>query len=113
MKYFFYFAAVLSACAAIYHAIGICHPTDHSPAWRHFVFCCISVAGVWAMIKRPYWLVYLLVILTLQQWYSHGTYLVTRYNNEHSIHWLSVMVIIIMPVITYAVWKDRQGKIQN
>ncbi|MES2328517.1 MAG: hypothetical protein V4539_02875 [Bacteroidota bacterium] len=116
MKYFFYFAAVLSACAAVYHVAAILSHTDNSPVWRHMLFCFISITGAWALVKRPSWLFYPLIVLTLQQLYSHGTYLFVKYRDEHSIHWISVGVLILMPVITYAVWIDRkrnQAKVQK
>jgi hypothetical protein len=108
MKYFFYFAAVFSACAAIYHIIGIFSNIDNSPVWRHVLFCCVSITGSWALIKRPSWLIYAMTVLTLQQWYSHGSYLITKYREEQSIHWMSVIVLILLPAITYAVWIDRK-----
>lgn len=110
MKYFFYCAAALSACAAVYHIACILSHMDNTPVWRHIIFFCISVTGIWALIKRPSWLLYALIVLSLQQWYSHGNYLIVKYREEQSIHWVSIVVLILLPVITYAVWKDRKRR---
>ena len=108
MRYIFYFVAALSAFTAIFHAVGIFVHLDNSPVWRHALFCGLSIAGVPVFLKRPSWLIYPMIILTLQQLNSHGTYLWLKYTVEHSIHWLSVADIILLPVITYLIWYDRE-----
>ncbi|MEO8174263.1 MAG: hypothetical protein ABI581_14310, partial [Sediminibacterium sp.] len=107
---FFYFAAVFAAGTAVYHILFIFSHSGNSPVWRHIIFCCISIAGVWALLKRPPWLIYPMIVLTLQQWYSHGNYLMMKYHEEHSIHWISVAVIVLLPVITFALWIDRKRR---
>jgi hypothetical protein len=108
MRYIFYFVAGLSALTAIYHAAGIFTHIDNSPVWRHSLFFCLAIAGVPIFLKRPFWLIYPMILLTIQQLYSHGTYLWLKLTAEHSIHWLSVADIILLPVITYLVWYDQE-----
>ena len=91
--------AALCFGVLIYHIIGVIHPFDKTPAWRHAIFvgvCSISVDGV---LKRPEWFTWFIAILTIQQWYSHGSYAIELWQKQHTIHWVSVGVIIFLPVI--------------
>jgi hypothetical protein len=108
MKYFFYFVAALSACTAIYHGAALFIHVDNSPLWRHAFFCCLSLAGIYFFLKRPSWLIYPMIILTLQQLYSHGTYCWMKYTVDHSIHWLSVADIVLLPIIIFSIWIDKR-----
>src|SRR4051812_31529636 len=83
--------AVIACVTAIYHFAGIFYKIDGSPAWRHSLFAGINLFCVYGILKRPKYFVYLVAILLIQQYYSHGTYLVHLWIESKQVHWMSVV----------------------
>ena len=89
--------------AAVYHIKEIFYPTETTPAWRHALFICINIICIYGMLKRPVWFTWFIGLLTLQQWYSHGSYAIKLWQQEHQIHWISIVDIILLPLLlTYS-----------
>lgn len=95
----FIIAAVLTFIALLYHVKGFFYPTSETPAWRHAIFVGINSICIYGLLKRPRWFIWFVGILTIQQWYSHGSYAIELWQKQQSIHWISVGVIIFMPVL--------------
>ena len=83
----------------VYHLIGIFYKIDVSPAVRHGIFFALSIYGIYGVLKRPTYFVYLFPILVGQQLYSHGTDFVNMWTTSHRIDFISLFVILYMPTL--------------
>ena len=90
--------AILSLLALLYHLRGIFYPNELTPVWRHALFVFINFICIYGFLKRPKWFTWFVGLLSLQQCYSHGSYAIKLWENEHTIHWISIGVIILLPV---------------
>lgn len=118
---FFIVFALLASLAALYHVIAIiassCNfpmdifGTDRSPIWRHALFTVIGIISIYGSLKRPRWFVWFVGVLTVQQWYSHGGYALRLWRSEHTIHWISIAVIILLPIVFGLLLADRRTKV--
>lgn len=100
----------LSASAALYHSAAFFYPVDKSPLWRHGVFIVVNTIIIYGLLKRPTWFEWFIALLTLQQWYSHGNYLLKYWKEQHSIHWISAGVIVLLPLLLLCLIIDRKNK---
>ena len=107
---FFKIAAVLTLVVAIYHAIGIFYPVNDSPAWRHGLFIVVSGFCCYGFLKRPNYFVYLFGVLSLQQFYSHGSAILNTWSAQHKIDWISVAVLVAIPILLYNLVADAREK---
>lgn len=98
--------AFFGTLAAIYHFAGIFYKVDESPAWRHVLFVVINLFVVYGVLKRPKYFVYIVAILVIQQYYSHGTYLVNLWIEKKQIHWISVFVLVLLPIVLLCLIED-------
>src|SRR5882724_11304852 len=96
--------AALFALAAVYHLIGVFTPINSSPAWRHFIFVVINSFCVYGLLKRPEYFTFFFLFLMTQQFYSHGKSIIDQWN-EGRIDWISIVVLILMPMIFYHLLK--------
>lgn len=102
--------AVLSFCAALYHSAAFFYPVDNSPLWRHALFIGINTISIYGLLKRPNWFLWFWGVLTIQQLYSHGSYALQLWKTSHIIHWISIGVVILMPVVFALLVIDRKIK---
>lgn len=102
---------VLSAMTALYHFISIFYNLDLAPIWRHLVFVGVNLFCIFGFLKRPGYFVYFLAILLVQQYYSHGSYMVSLWCQRGQIHWISVFDLLLLPVALICVIEDRKIKI--
>lgn len=102
--------AVFFLLAGLYHFAGIFTAFDHSPAWRHGFFILINFTGLYGCLKRPAWFLYFILILSIQQFYSHGTFLVQYYRQTKQVHLLSAAVLVLLPVLLVLLIKERKNK---
>ena len=101
-------AAIASFAALLFHLKGIFYPSAETPAWRHAIFVAVNCICIHGFLKRPRWFTWFVGLLTLQQWYSHGSYAIELWQKQHSIHWISVCVVIFMPVLFVLLLIDRK-----
>jgi hypothetical protein len=110
----FFAFAILSIMAAIYHLIGIFYKINDSPIWRHSLFVIINLFCVFGFIKRPRYFIYIYVVLIIQQYYSHGQHLIKLWDLEHKIHWISLFVLILLPIGLICLLTDyKTNRIEN
>lgn len=112
-RWLFRIAAFLSIGVSIYHSAGIFYPVDSSPPWRHAVFVVVSLFCCYGLVKRPGYFIYFFFVLLAQQFYSHGSYLIRQWYDLHKIHWISVVLLLILPVIFYSLVVDKRNKKQG
>jgi hypothetical protein len=98
---------VVCMATALYHLAGIFYPVDLSPAWRHAVFIVVTLFSVWAWIQKPFYLHWFLLVLFIQQCYSHGGGAIRKWNTEHRIGWLDIAVITILAILLFKSWNDK------
>ena len=109
-KIIFLTFSLLAFVAATYHFIGLFDQVGKIPAWRHSLFVFIDLIAAYGFVKRPRWFIVFLVTLTLQQWYSHGLYALNLWQNEHMIHWISIAIIILLPLAVILLIIDQRSK---
>lgn len=109
-KIIFLSFSLLAFVAASYHFISIFDHTNKTPTWRHILFVFIDLIAAYGFVKRPRWFIVFLVGLTLQQWYSHGVYALNLWQHEHMIHWVSIAIIILLPLAVILLIIDKRPK---
>jgi hypothetical protein len=102
--------SVISFIALLYHIKGLCYPNNLTPAWRHAIFVGINAICIYGLLKRPNWFIWFVAALTLQQWYSHGSYIIDLWQKQHIIHWISVADILLLPVLFILLRADKKNK---
>ena len=107
---FFIAFAGVALLATMYHIKGIFYPTEATPTWRHALFVFINIICIYGVLKRPGWFTWFIGLLTLQQWYSHGSYAVKLWQQEHQIHWISIADVILLPVLFILLIVDQKTK---
>jgi hypothetical protein len=90
--------AFLLCIVVVYHLTGVFYKVDESPVWRHLLFAGINLFCVYGVLKRPKYFVYLAVLLLVQQYYSHGTYMIKLWVEKKQVHWISVFDLLLLPV---------------
>jgi hypothetical protein len=92
--------AVGFAVAALYHGTALAvpsfakaaYPADY-PLWRHVVFIVVDGAGAYLFLKRPVWLIWPYLLLTVQVLQGHGVRLVRTWTQMHQIQWVDVITV--------------------
>ena len=102
--------AFIAFLALLYHVKGIFYPTTSTPAWRHAIFVAVNIVCIYGCLKRPHWFVWFIAVLTIQQWYSHGSYAVEVWKTQHQIHWISVADIVLLPLLLLLLVADKKNK---
>lgn len=100
--------AALILLAAVYHVIGLFLPqiSPMTPPWRHALFVGINLAMAWLMLRRPPWFWALFALLTVQQLYGHGGKLLGHWRAAGQIEWISMLVVIGMPIMAFLLFRD-------
>jgi len=109
-KKLFVVLAIFSLLAAIYHLTGVFCKINESPVWRHALFVGINLFCVFGFLKRPNYFIYFFCLLFLQQYYSHGRHLIKLWHAQHAIHWISLFVLIALPVGLICLLEDSKTK---
>ena len=100
----------LCGVTAIYHVVGVFYVINDSPPWRHLLFVAINLLCAYGFLKRPQFFVYLFAILLVQQFYSHGSSIVNMWVEKKQIDWISIAVLIFLPVALVSLFEDYRLK---
>ena len=98
--------AALAGMANIYHLVGLFYKVDESPVMRHFLFVVINIFCVYGFLKRPKYFIGFLSLVCIQQFYSHGSYMINLWLQTKQIHWISVLVLLILPISLFCLIED-------
>lgn len=109
-KSLFVVFSILTVLIAVYHFLAIFTRFDDSPVWRHSLFVGINLFCAYGFLKRPKYFVYFTAMLLVQQYYSHGIYLVRLWIDKNQLHWLSVFVLILLPIALICLIDDYKMK---
>ena len=108
--------AVMACCSLIYHIKEIISPSKKTftiislvGCARHVVFAFINCICIYGILKSPVWFIWFLGLLTLHQWYSHGSYLIEYWRSSHHLHWISLAVIVLMPLLFYLLILEKKS----
>lgn len=110
-------AAALSA-AAIYHLAAVLIPTFAAyaypsayPLWRHLLFIVIDVTLGCLLLKQVRWVIWPMVLLTLQIYNGHGRYAWMAWSRESRIQWVDVISVIgatiLLMLLIVVRWSER------
>jgi surface polysaccharide O-acyltransferase-like enzyme len=111
---FFRVCSILAIIAAIYHAVGIFYPINPSPPWRHAIFVGVCLFCAYGFENRPTKFIYVFGVLVVQQFFSHGSYLIEQWNGAHDIHWISLALLLVLPVIFFnLIAENRESRIED
>lgn len=102
--------AALSLITAIYHLTGIFFKIDNANPSRHIVFLIISLLCIYGFLKRPKLYIYFFVAISIQQYYSHGSYFLNLWNTKREIHWISLAIFILLPIATWLLISDKRKR---
>lgn len=84
--------------AAFYHFAGIFIHVNDASVLRHALFVMIDMYCIYGFVFRPRYFNLFFSVLTIQQIYTHGSQLAMLWSLEHRIHWISLAVIILIPL---------------
>lgn len=107
MRVLFKLLASLALAAAFYHLIGLFHPVNGSPPWRHAVFVAIDLISAYGFLHRPEWFVWFFGALTVQQWSSHGATFLDQLA-ENRIPWMDLAVVLFTTTALTCLVIDRR-----
>lgn len=102
--------AVFSIAAAIFHFLSVFYKFDASPPWRHLLFFLVNIFCIYGFLQRPWYFVYFIAVLLLQQYYSHGTYMINLWIDKGQIHWISVFDLLLLPIALLCLIDDHKIK---
>jgi hypothetical protein len=107
--------AILFVAAAFYHGIGYFFPklVVPSPHWRHGVFILVNLIGVWLILWRPPWAILPFAALTVQQLNGHIKRGLHWWTAHQRIDWLSIGVVIILPIALFLLIQEIKEKKQQ
>ncbi len=105
----FYAFVIISFIAMLYHIKAIFYPIILTPSWRHSIFVLVNIICIYGLLKRPKWFIWFVSILTLQQWYSHGSYAIHLWQLENKIHWISIADVLLLPLLIIFLIFDRKN----
>lgn len=102
-------ALVAFVSAAVYHATAACFAGLGAAGnpWRHATFVLINGAGVWGLATRSPYLLPALLVVTVQQYYSHGSRALRWWTTQGRVDWVSLGVLVLLPALLLAVATER------
>ena len=86
---------------SIYHVIAVLIPGfgEPSPTWRHALFFSVGLLMTALAFKKRKAFKVFLFILSMQQIYSHGSYLIEVWKLENRIDYWSVITLAGFPLM--------------
>ena len=103
------FASFLVVAAA-YHLLGIFVKINDDPPWRHALFVGVDLLFAYGLLKRPPYFSWLFLLFLGQQYFTHGGKLLRRWEQQGTVDWISLVVLVLLPVVFYFLRKDAQAQ---
>ena len=109
----FVFLASMVAISTLFHLYGLIDPSvreDYS--WqRHLFWVIFNSVGIYFLLNRRWYLIPVIAVLLVQQWYGHGGELIFIWNNENRISITDIFpminTLLIFLAYTYDVYRSR------
>ena len=115
----FHLAAAGAALAAVYHLTAITVPAFGAiaypagyPIWRHVVFILVDATLAGLLLRRPIWLIWPYILLTIQVFNGHGVSAWRSFRGPGHIDWVSVVTVIGIVFILALLlldWRERRA----
>jgi hypothetical protein len=112
--------AAIFGLAVLYHAAALSIPAFAKTAYpatypplRHVAFVIVNSLAAFLFLKRPRWLIWPYLVLTLQVLQGHGARLWRTWVDEHQINWIDVIVISGVLLGLALLLQERAGKRNN
>ena len=87
--------------AGLYHLAALAIPAFARVAYppmysalRHVIFVIVDSLGAWLFLRRPRWLIWPYLVLTLQVLQGHGVRAWQTLVNEHQINWIDAVTVL-------------------
>jgi hypothetical protein len=108
----FRFLAVGAALAAVEHMAALAGflKISTAPPWRHALFIVVDTGLCGLMILKPRWLYLPALLVAIQGVFSHGTHAWNLWFAQRRVDWLSVAVLLYMPLLLWAAFLNAQEK---
>jgi hypothetical protein len=117
-------AAFVLLCAAVYHFVASVHPAIERavygagyvpgfPRWRHLVWVGIDVSLAGLLLWRPRWLIWLWIVLVVEQLHGHGGNAWRLWVQSGGISWIDIAVLIIecsILLLLFLDWRARRSR---
>jgi hypothetical protein len=100
--------AILSLIAALYHLVGIFYPSQCFSILAAFAFCIGQFILHLRSAQTPQVFSLFFFMLMLQQFYSHGRTLLNQWTTYGKIDWISLLVMILLPVVFFNLIVDSR-----
>jgi hypothetical protein len=106
------FLAVGAALAAIYHLVAFAgfRMQSTAPPWRHALFVFVDAVLCGLLIWKPRWLYIPVSLIAVQGVLSHGTHAWRLWFVQRQVDWLSVAVLLYMPLLLLAAFLNARGR---
>ncbi len=105
----FYFYAFMAAVVGLYYVNRHFFLSQLESGFRNLAFVGICTICVFGLIKRPKWFLYFFGVLMLQQLYSHGSQLFTQWHLLHTINYINLCIVVMMPVIFVSLIRNQHA----
>lgn len=103
------FLALVIFAAALYHLVGVFHKVNEAPVARHIVFVFVDLFCVYGLLYRPKYFFYLFLLLTAQQYYTHGGQFISSLALEGEVHWISLAILFLFPLGSWALYLEQES----
>ena len=97
-KIIFLLLRISLTIAALYHVTGLFYTINDATVLHHAVFVALDTFCVYGFARRPRYFVFCFAVFTIQQYFSHGNYLIDIWKSKNEVHWISVFVLTLMSV---------------
>lgn len=106
----FWIFALFWVIAAAYHLVGLFGLANDDPAWRHALFVVIDLLLAYGILKRPRYFSWLFLVFLVQQSYTHGSRFLNQWEQQGTVDWISLLVLVVLPVVFYWLRKDEKAR---
>lgn len=93
-----YLFGMVFGVAALYHFLGIFFKIGDASVLRHATFVVIDIYCVYGFFFRHSLFNLFFALLTTHQFFKHGLSLFTLWDLKQQIDWISLTVLILMPI---------------
>ena len=73
-------------------------------------FVGINLLCIYGILKRPVWFIYFFTVLFVQQVYGHGSDIAQQWLKYKTIDWISLLVLLFLPLIFVSLIVDSVKK---
>ncbi|CAN5906262.1 hypothetical protein BH24BAC1_BH24BAC1_28810 [soil metagenome] len=108
-KRLFWVFAAFWGVAAAYHFLGIFGKVNDDPPWRHALFVGIDLLFAYGLLKRPPYFTWLFFFFMVQQYVTHGSKLLDRWEQQAAVDWISLGVLLALPIVFAFLLKEAKA----